>query len=1101
MAEGVLFDVTKGIIEKAGNLAIQEIGLLRSLKDEIEKLKDTVSTISAVLLDAEEQQQHNNQVKAWLNRLKDAIYDADNLLDDISTEALRREVMTQNKKAKEVRIFFSKSNQLAYGFKMGRKVKAMRDRLDAITKDRGFHLDERHVETQVVGYRMRETYSFVRDEEIIGRDYDKDKIIKILLNSNVEESVLILPIVGLGGLGKTTLAQLIFNDEKIQNHFEQRLWVCVSNDFEVEVIVKKILECTKNKKPENLEINTMINDFEKNIDGKRYLLVLDDVWNEDPQKWQSLKDLLKGGARGSRILVTTHGINILAKITQTVQPYMLKGLDVEESWSLFKRFASAKGQDLENSYIKAIGMEIVAKCKGVPLAIRTLGSVLYFKNPEKEWLSFKDNELSKVPQKENDILPTLKLSYDHLPSYLKQCFAYCCLFPKNYKIHKPTLIKMWMAQGFIRSSSQNQCLEDIGHAYFMELLWRSFFQEDERGDILKFKVHDLMHNLAKLVVASDTTTFYSKDEDIHEKTLHVSFDRTFLSLLRIPVSLYKACRIRTLHLPSQLQDPQIGLDKTTYNSIILSFKFIRLLDLHGMGIETIPNSIGKLKHLRYLDLSHNHIRMLPNSITRLHNLQTLRLSRCPIKELPKDINKLVNLRYLEIDGCPLTYMPHGLRQLTKLQTLSQFVIGKNSYLAFNHNSGLKELYGLNELRETLEIRGLRHGKDAASESKGANMKEKQHLQGLKLWWQKEDVDESDVGYDEESLEALHPHGPSSNLQQLHLIRYMGVKFPTGISSLSTLVNFSLFNCDNCQYLPPLDQFHSLKGLSLEFLNDLEYISERDYNRDLSDSLILPSLEKLQIHNCPNLKGWWQQKRDSIEKVNNHSLPLFPRLSNLYISVCLKLTSMPLFPYLEKLKLGICSLKPLEQTMSMEVINMTTSRNLISTFSSSTLATSSFIPLSKLKSLSIEYMVGTLPKEFMCNLISLQSLTIKYCCGPLPLSRHLIALQNLRIIGYKEFGLTNDEDEMEWHGLQSLRHLMFNHLPNLATLPMGIQHLTSLQTLEIYYCQSLMAIPEWICNLTSLQTLKILSCPILLERCKRRAGEDWSKIAHIPYLYI
>ncbi|XP_030959120.1 putative disease resistance protein RGA3 [Quercus lobata] len=531
-------------------------------------LNDTVSTISDVLLDAEEQQQHNNQVKVWLNRLKDAIYDADNLLDDISTEALRREVMTQNKKAKEVRIFFSKSNQLAYGFKMGRKVKAMRDRLDAIAKDRGFHLDERHVETQVVGYGMRETYSFVRDEEVIGRDYDKDKIIKILLNSNVEESVLILPIVGLGGLGKTTLAQLIFNDEKIQNHFEQRLWVCVSNDFEVEVIVMKILECTKNKKPENLEINTMINDFEKQIEGKRYLLVLDDVRNEDPQKWQSLKDLLKGGARGSTILVTTHDINILAKITQTVQPYMLKGLDDEKSWSLFKRFASAKGQDLENSNIKAIGMEIVAKCKGVPLAIRTLGSVLYFKNPEKEWLSFKDNELSKVAQKENNILPTLKLSYDHLPSYLKQY------------------------------------------------------------------------------------------EDIHEKTLHVSFDRTFLSLLGIPVSF---------------------------------FKFIRLLDLHGMGIETIPNSIGKLNHLRYLYLSHNHIRMLPNSITRLHNLQTLRLSRCPIKELPKDINKLVNLRYLEINGCPLTYMPHGLRQLTKLQTLSQFVIGKNSYLAFKHNSGLKEL--------------------------------------------------------------------------------------------------------------------------------------------------------------------------------------------------------------------------------------------------------------------------------------------------------------------------------------------------------------------------------------------------------------------------
>ena len=178
------------------------------------------------------------------------------------------------------------------------------------------------------------------------------------------------------------------------------------------------MECAKNNKPECLELNTLINELNKEIDGKRYLLVLDEVWNEDPHKWFELKKLSMVGARGSRILVTTR-INIVAETTQTVQPYMLKGLDDEKSWSLFKRFASAKGQDLENSLIKAIGMEIIAKFKGVPLAIRTLGSILYFKNLEKEWLSFKVNEFSKSAQEENDILPTLKLSYNHLPSYLK----------------------------------------------------------------------------------------------------------------------------------------------------------------------------------------------------------------------------------------------------------------------------------------------------------------------------------------------------------------------------------------------------------------------------------------------------------------------------------------------------------------------------------------------------------------------------------------------------------------------------------------------------------------------------------------------------------
>ena len=242
MAEGALVGVAKGITEKASNLLAQEIVLLWGVKDEIERLGDTVLTISAVIEDAEEEQHHNNQVRVWLKRLNDALHEADDLLDEISTEALRREVMTRNKRAKEVRIFFSKSNQLVYGLKMGHKVKAMRERLDAIKNDKGFHLDER---TQTRNYRVRETHSFVRTEEVIGRENDKREIIRILLDTNVEESVLILPIVGLGGLGKTALAQLVFNVKEIQNHFEQKLWVCVSNDFELKVIVKKILECTK----------------------------------------------------------------------------------------------------------------------------------------------------------------------------------------------------------------------------------------------------------------------------------------------------------------------------------------------------------------------------------------------------------------------------------------------------------------------------------------------------------------------------------------------------------------------------------------------------------------------------------------------------------------------------------------------------------------------------------------------------------------------------------------------------------------------------------------------------------------------------------------
>ncbi|XP_059439327.1 putative disease resistance protein RGA4 [Corylus avellana] len=479
MAERLLFGSAERIIQTLGSLAAKEIGLLWGVEDELQSLMNTVSTIKAVLLDAEEKQAAGNHgVRDWLGKLDDAIYDADDLLDAISTEALRREIMTLDKKAKKVRIFFSKSNQLVYRLGMGHKIKAIRERLDTIDASRErFQLEKRHVETRV-GKRERDnTHSFVPAEEVIGRELDKKAVIDRLIASDVEEDVSILPIVGIGGLGKTTLAQLIFNDEVVQKHFQLKMWVCVSNTFDVKNISEKILESATKRKSEIVEMDTLMGYLKEKIDGKKYLLVLDDVWNEDFEKWLGLKRLLMGGARGSRILVTTRNESV-ARITGTVQSYSLRGLDEHASWTLFKQMTFEKGQEPKNSSIVAIGREILEKCLGVPLAIRTIGSLLRSKNPETGWLSFKNNELSKISQNESDILPTLKLSYDHLPSHLKNCFAYCSLFPKDHKIDRSTLIKLWIAQGFVKLSDQDRCLDDVGHdghEYFMDLLWRAFF--------------------------------------------------------------------------------------------------------------------------------------------------------------------------------------------------------------------------------------------------------------------------------------------------------------------------------------------------------------------------------------------------------------------------------------------------------------------------------------------------------------------------------------------------------------------------------------------------------------------------------------------------
>ena len=242
MAEGALFDLAGKVINVLGSLIAQEVKLAFGVKTDIECLRDTVSTIRAVILDAEKQSSHSHQIKYWLSKLKDVLHDADDLLDDFSTQVLRQKVMSGNKMIKEVRIFFSSSNQLAFSLKIGHEIKAIRERLNAIAKDKeAFHFSQSLVEPQVMN-RGRETYSFVLKDEVIGRENDKEEIMKRLFDDSVKENISIIPIVGIGGLGKTTLAQLVYNDEDVQTKFEINLWVCISDIFDVQRIVKEIVE-------------------------------------------------------------------------------------------------------------------------------------------------------------------------------------------------------------------------------------------------------------------------------------------------------------------------------------------------------------------------------------------------------------------------------------------------------------------------------------------------------------------------------------------------------------------------------------------------------------------------------------------------------------------------------------------------------------------------------------------------------------------------------------------------------------------------------------------------------------------------------------------
>ncbi|XP_059641932.1 putative disease resistance protein RGA3 [Cornus florida] len=747
MVDAVLSNIVTEIVKKLSSAAFQETQLLFGLKTESRRLEDTISTVKAVLLDAQ-QQQHDpdNQASVWLKKLKEVVDDADDLLDDFSTEDLQRKVMTSNKKAKKVLIFFSSSNQLFFRLKMSHKVKAIRERLDAIAETKiKFHFSvEPPIDMQLRIDRREDSHSFVVAENVIGRDNDKKAIVELLMHSEVQENVSVVAIVGIGGMGKTALAQLVSSDENVKKHFEINMWVCVSEDFGVEQVAKYIIESATGEKTEGLQMDGVQKKLREIIDGKKYFLVLDDVWNENRDRWLNLRDLLKGGAKGSKILITTRS-KLVATTSGANSPYVLESLSEEESWSLFKQMAFKGKNELQNARRVEMGQEIVKKCAGVPLAIRVLGSLLYSKDTENEWLNFKNKDMAKIAQEENIILPMLKLSYDHLPSYLKQCFAFCRLYPKDHEIDKQQLIQLWSAHGFILLSNANEDLEDVGDLYFRNLLRRSFFQDeskDKLGNIISCKLHDLMHDLAVLVAGSESSTVLVAaseswrmnldSKDVSPRTCHVSFDSKIhgSSEWEIPAPLLGNIKIRTFFLPAQgrgfYSDTNLFTyrrkDNSVYVTIVSNFQRLRVLDLHCLEMKTLPSCIGKLRHLRYLDISGNQdINALPNSITKLQNLQTLKLDGCyDLEELPRDIRKLVSLRHLEFDGCDRLSMPRGLGELTCLRTFKRFIVGPSSRLS--------ELKDLNNLRGELSIELQRRPR--LKEAEEANLKEKQHLQSL-----------------------------------------------------------------------------------------------------------------------------------------------------------------------------------------------------------------------------------------------------------------------------------------------------------------------------------------------------------------------------------
>jgi len=848
----------------------------------MKQLKTTLLTLQAVLDDAEQKQINNPAVKQWLDDLKDAVFDAEDLLNQISYDSLRCKVENTQagNKSNQVWNFLSSPFKNLYG-EINSQMKIMCESLQLFAQ----HKVILGLQTKSARVSHRTPSSSVVNESVmVGRTGDKDRLIDVLVSdsgSSRNNRLGVVAILGMGGVGKTTLAQLVYNDEKVEKYFDLKAWVCVSEDFDVVRITKSLLECVvinttivNSKVWESNNLDILQVELMKHLMDRRFLFVLDDIWNDNYIDWDELIAPLVNRETRSKVIITTREQKV-AEVARTFPIYKLEPLSDEDCWSLLSKHSFGSEDYCCGKYpnLEEIGKKIAGKCGGLPIAAKTLGGLMRSKVDEKEWIAILNSDTWNL--RNDKIMPALHLSYQYLPSHLKRCFSYCSIFPKDYPLDRKKLVWMWMAEGFLDYSKGDKMAEEVGDDYFSELLSRSLIQQsndDAHGE--KFFMHDLVNDLATFI--SGKSCCRLECDNISKNVRHLSYNQEYYDNFMKFKNLYNFKFLRSFlptYVPISLQRAHNYLSIKVIDDLIPSLKRLRMLTLSDYGnITMLPDSIGNLVQLQYLDLSFTRIKSLPDTTCNLYNLQTLILCGCcDLTKLPMNMVNLINLRHLDISGTAIKELPIGIGELENLQTLTVFVVGKGQI-----GLGIKELKKFPHLQGKLTIKNL-HNVIDAKEAHDANLKSKEKIEELELLWGKQSEDSLKVKV---VLDMLQP---PKYLKSLKIDLYGGTNFPSwlGNSLFANMVSLCISNCEYCVTLPPLGQLPSLKDLEIYGLKILETIGPEFYfvkRGEGSNSPFqpFPSLEHMKLHNMPNWKEWFPFEG------NNFS---FPRLRTLKLHGC------------------------------------------------------------------------------------------------------------------------------------------------------------------------------------------------------------------------
>ncbi|XP_057487691.1 disease resistance protein RPP13-like [Actinidia eriantha] len=634
------------LLENLTRILSEEADLLSGVEEEVKSLESQLKLTQSYIRDFRPRRNDQTINVEFINQVRDAAREAEDLIDEyVASLAQQR---GENMLVRIKNSFFG----LLARRRAAEEIKRVKRKFEEIYKSRETFGIQFTQQGDVIqdDLSMRKRLIF-EETDVVGLDADADAITERLTKGEARRVV--IAVVGMGGIGKTTLARKVYNNPVVVKHFEFRAWVYVSQAYRVrdllQALVKRAMgltmEAMKDMNDEELGF-----ELRKYLRSTPYLIVLDDVWGTE--FWEQLDQVFANNLYGSRIIITTRHKDVAIRVNPKSPPHNLRFLREEESWELFSKKVFADEKCPDN--LEKLGKQMADKCGGLPLAIVVLAGVLLKKEKTRRWWSKVSSSVSSILTEQTDQCnEILELSYNNLPHHLKPCFLYFGLFPKDFEISARQLVGLWIAEGFVQKKDE-ESMEEVGEDYLEDLVDRNMVQVSKRrfdGTVKTCHVHDLLLDLCVLK---------AKEEKFLEVLKYGSPSSPSSSLLshsrRLGLHSNMFNYISSNPSASKLRSmlcfgvDERHLSSKEWKSLYNGFPLLRVLDAWDVGVEVIPGDIHKLIHLRFLMLKSPTAKTLPASISNLWNLQTLVVTAPCIDRPQLNIWKMKELRHLHFHG-------------------------------------------------------------------------------------------------------------------------------------------------------------------------------------------------------------------------------------------------------------------------------------------------------------------------------------------------------------------------------------------------------------------------------------------------------------------